>query len=79
MNEGLSFRTIVTKVTFVMASVVNLMLGFTCLVLGLLVSTFIFAHVLVKSTLKPSLHCLEVLKFCAETGYSGLPNWTIRF
>jgi hypothetical protein len=46
MNESLSFRTILTKVTFIMASVASLMLDSTCFVLGL--GTFILAHVLVK-------------------------------
>jgi hypothetical protein len=48
MNESLSFRTIVTKVTFVTASVASLMLNSTCLVLGLPLGAFILAHVLVK-------------------------------
>jgi hypothetical protein len=48
MNESLSFRTILTKVTFVMASVAILMLDSTCFVLVLPLSTFILTHVLVK-------------------------------
>jgi hypothetical protein len=48
MNESLSFRTILTKVTFVMASVATLMLNSTCFVLGLTLDTFILAQVLVK-------------------------------
>jgi hypothetical protein len=52
MNESLSFRTILTKVTFVTASVASLMLDSTCFVLGLPFGTFILAHVLVKCHLE---------------------------
>jgi hypothetical protein len=48
MNESLSFRTILTKVIFVTASVAYLMLDPTCFVLGMPLDTFILAHVLVK-------------------------------
>jgi hypothetical protein len=48
MNECLSFRTILTKVTFVTASVAYLMLDPTCFVIGLPLDTFILTHVLVK-------------------------------
>jgi hypothetical protein len=48
MNESLSFRAILTKVTFVMASVASLMLDSTCFVLGLPLGSFILDHVLVK-------------------------------
>jgi hypothetical protein len=48
MNESLSFRTILTKVTFVRASIASLMLDSTCFVFGLHLGTFILAHVLVK-------------------------------
>jgi hypothetical protein len=48
MNESLSFRTIFTKVTFVTASVANLMLDSTCFIPELPLGTFILAHVLVK-------------------------------
>jgi hypothetical protein len=48
MNKSLRFRTILTKVTFVTASVASLMLDFTCFVLGLPLGTFILAHVVVK-------------------------------
>jgi hypothetical protein len=48
MNESLRFRTIFTKVTFVMTSVASLMLDSTCFVLGLPLGTFILAHVFVK-------------------------------
>jgi hypothetical protein len=48
MNEDLSFRRILTKVTFVTTSVASLILDSTCFVLGLLLGTFILAHVLVK-------------------------------
>jgi hypothetical protein len=48
MNERLSFRTIVTEVTFVMTGVASLILDSICFVLGLPLGTFILAHVLVK-------------------------------
>ena len=48
MNESLSFRTILTNVTFVTASVACLILDYTCFVLGLPLGTFILAHVHVK-------------------------------
>jgi uncharacterized oligopeptide transporter (OPT) family protein len=48
INESLSFRTILTKVAFVMTSVASLMLDSTCFVFGLPLGTFILAHVLVK-------------------------------
>jgi hypothetical protein len=79
MNESLSFRTILTKVTFVMTSVASLMLDSTCFVLGLPLGNFILAHVLVKCTLKPLLHCPDVLEFSVKIGLSGLPNQTLRF
>jgi hypothetical protein len=98
MNERLSFRTILTKMTFVTTSVASLMLDFTCFVLRFPFGTFILAHVLVKCHFKAFvlsfllmclilitlfLDCLmvlsTVLEFFAETGYSGLPNRTIRF
>jgi hypothetical protein len=52
MNESLSFRTILTKVNFVMASVASLMFDSTCSVLGLPPGTFILARVLVKCHLE---------------------------
>jgi hypothetical protein len=52
MNESLSFRTILTKVTFVTASVAYLMLDPICFVLGLPLGTFILTHVLVKCHLE---------------------------
>jgi hypothetical protein len=52
MNESLSFRAILTKVTFVTISVASLMLDPTCFVLGLPLGTFVLAHVLVKCHLK---------------------------
>jgi hypothetical protein len=55
MNESLSFRTILTKVTFVTASVAYSMLDPTCFVLGLPLDTFILTHVLVKCHLQASV------------------------
>jgi hypothetical protein len=52
MNESLSFRTILTKVTFVTASVAYLMLDPTCFILGMPLDTFILPHVLVKCHLE---------------------------
>jgi hypothetical protein len=47
-NKSLSFRTILTKMTFVTSSLASLMLDSTCFVLGLPLGAFILAHVLVK-------------------------------
>jgi hypothetical protein len=52
MNESLRFSTIITKVTFVTASVSSLMLDSTYFVLGLPLHTFILAHALVKCHLE---------------------------
>jgi hypothetical protein len=52
MNKSLSFRAIITKVTFVTASVASLILDSTCFILGLPLGTFILAHVLVKCHLE---------------------------
>jgi hypothetical protein len=52
MDERLSFRTILTKMTFVTISVASLMLDSTCFILGLPLGTFILAHVLVKCHFK---------------------------
>jgi hypothetical protein len=52
MNKTLSCRTILTKMTFVTATVAGLMLDSTCFVLGLPLGTFILAHVLVKCHFK---------------------------
>jgi DMSO/TMAO reductase YedYZ heme-binding membrane subunit len=52
MNESLSFRAILTKVTFVMVSVASLMIDPTCFALRLPLGTFILAHVLVKCHLE---------------------------
>jgi hypothetical protein len=52
MNKSLSFKTILTKVTFVTTSVASLMFDSTCFVLGLPLGTFILVHVLVKCHLE---------------------------
>jgi hypothetical protein len=52
MNEGLSFRIILIKVTFVTSSVASLMLDSTWFVLGLPCGTCILTHVLVKCHLE---------------------------
>jgi hypothetical protein len=52
MNESLSFRTILTKVTFVTASVAYLILDPPCFVLRLPLGIFILTHILVKCHLK---------------------------
>jgi hypothetical protein len=52
MNESLSFRTILTKMTFVTVSVAYLMLDPTCFILELPLGTFILTHVLVKCHLE---------------------------
>jgi hypothetical protein len=48
MNETLSITTILTKTTFVTASVVSLIFDSTCFVLGLPLGIFIRDHVLFK-------------------------------
>jgi hypothetical protein len=48
MSESLSFKIILTKVTFVTAGVASLMLDSSCFVLRLALGTFILANVLVK-------------------------------
>jgi hypothetical protein len=52
MNEKLSFRAILTKVTFVTASVAYLMLDPTCFVLEMPLGTSILPRVLVKCHLE---------------------------
>jgi hypothetical protein len=52
MNKNLSFRVILTKVTFITVSVASLMLDPTYFILGLPLDTFILAHVLVKCHLE---------------------------
>jgi hypothetical protein len=79
MNESLSFSTILTKVTFVTASVVSLMPDSTFFVLELPLGTFILTHVLAKCYFKAFVASPEVLEFSAETRHSGLPNRTPRF
>jgi hypothetical protein len=72
MNEILSFRIILTKVTFVMTSVAYLMLDPTCFVHGMPLGTFILPHVLVKCHLEAFVALLQSSKiFCL--------NWILRF
>jgi hypothetical protein len=52
MNESLSFRKILTKVTFLTACVESLMFDSTCFVLGVPFGAFIFNHALVKCHFK---------------------------
>jgi hypothetical protein len=52
MNESLSFMAILTKMTFITASIASLMLDSTCFVFALPLGTFILAHVLVKCHLE---------------------------
>jgi hypothetical protein len=59
INESLSFRIILTKVTFVTVSVAGLMLDSTCFVLGLPLGTFTFAHLLVKCHLEAFVTLLQ--------------------
>jgi hypothetical protein len=53
MSESLSFRTILTKMTFVTASIAYLMLDPTCFILRMPLDTFIFPYVFVKCHLEP--------------------------
>jgi hypothetical protein len=63
MNESLSFRTILTKVTFLTTSVANLMLDSTCFVLYCLLVLLFLPMYLSTTTLKHLLHCPKVLIF----------------
>jgi hypothetical protein len=74
MNESLSFRTILTKVTFVTTSVASLILYSTCFVLDCLLLLSFLQMYLSSATLKPLLHSLEVLEFSVKTELSDLPN-----
>jgi hypothetical protein len=72
LNESLSFRTILTKVTFVTISVASLMLDSISFVIGLPLGTFILAHVLVKCHLEVFVALPWSFKiFCR--------NWILRF
>jgi hypothetical protein len=72
MNESLSFSIILTKMIFVTTSVASLMLDSTCSILGLLLGTFILAHVLVKCHFEA---------FVVLSRNSGIfyQNWILRF
>jgi hypothetical protein len=72
MNESLSFRTILTKVTFAMTSVASLMLDSTCFVLGLPLGTFILDHVPLKCHFEAFVALFRSSKIFYQ-------NWTIRF
>jgi hypothetical protein len=48
MSESLSFRTILTKVTFITTSVASLIFDSNCFVIILPLDVFILTHVLVK-------------------------------
>jgi hypothetical protein len=52
MNERLSFRIILTKVTFITTSVVYLTLDPTCFILVLPLGTFILTHALIQCYLE---------------------------
>jgi hypothetical protein len=78
-NESLSFKTILTKVTFITTSVESLMLDPTCFVLRLSFGTFIFAYELVKCRFEAFVALSRVLNFSAKTEYSDFPNWTVQF
>jgi hypothetical protein len=72
MNESLSFRTILTKVTFVTASVPYLMLDRTFFVLGMPLGTLIIALVLVKCYFGAFVALSRSSEiFCR--------NWTLQF
>jgi hypothetical protein len=79
MSESLSFRTILTIVTFIMTGVVSLMFDSTCFFLDCFLVLSFLLMCLSSATLKLLLHCLEVLNFSSETRYSGLPNRIVRF
>jgi hypothetical protein len=79
MNESLSFRTILTKVTFVTVSVASLILYSTCFVLVLPLGAFILSHVIVKCHCKTFAALSRSSNFFVKTGLSGLPNRTLWF
>jgi hypothetical protein len=62
MNERLSFRAILTKMTFVIGGVASLMFDSTCFILGLPLGTFILAHVLVKCHFKAFVALYRISK-----------------
>jgi hypothetical protein len=72
MNESLSIRIILTKVTFVTTSVASLMFNSTCFVLRLPLDIFILAHVPLKCHFEA---------FVVLSRGSGIfcQNWTIQF
>jgi hypothetical protein len=72
INESLSFKTILTKMTFVTTSVAGLMIDSTCFVLGLPLGTFFLAHILFKC----HFEAFVALSKGYDTFYR---NWTIQF
>jgi hypothetical protein len=52
INKSLSFKTIITKVAFITASIASLMINSTCFIFGLPLGTLILAHILVKCHLE---------------------------
>jgi hypothetical protein len=72
INENLRFRTILTKVTFVMVSVASLMLHSTSFVLVLPIGTFILGHVLVKC-------CFEAFVVLSRSSEIFCRNRILRF
>jgi hypothetical protein len=72
MNESLSFRAILTKMTFVTTSVASLMLDSTCSILRLRLGTFILAHVLVKCHFKAFVALSRNSRISCQ-------NWILRF
>jgi hypothetical protein len=66
MNKSLIFRTILTKVKFITASVAYLMLDPTCFVLRMPLDTFIHPHVLVKYHLEAFVALSWSSKICCQ-------------
>jgi hypothetical protein len=72
MNEGLSFRTIFTKVTFITASVASLMLDSTYFVLGLPLGTLILSHVPVKCHFEAFVALFRSFRIFCHSGFGRL-------
>jgi hypothetical protein len=72
MNEGLSFRTIFTKVIFVTASVPSLMLDSTYFVLGLPLGTLILSHVPVKCHFEAFVALFRSSRIFCHSGFGRL-------
>jgi hypothetical protein len=74
MNESLSFRTILTKVTFFTTSVASLILDPICFIFGFLFDTSTLAHEPLKCHFEAFIALSRDSKFFAKTEPSDLSN-----